>query len=153
MAFSVAISIVKSDENAKDVVQNAFVSAYKRIKSYRKDSKFSTWLYRIVINEALKTQKRSRNRKNLEGAFSEELDTGMQAPEVTIRLDAETRKNEIQNVLSKMKAKEALVMKLHYLHEMSVADVSTSTGFTLSNVKVLLHRARKNFRILYDQFN
>jgi len=52
-AFTIAIGIVKNEENAEEVVQDAFIRAFKHIAKFKKTSKFSTWLYRIVYNTAL----------------------------------------------------------------------------------------------------
>lgn len=52
LAFSVAISGVKNEFTAADVVQESFVRAFENLKSFRGDSKFSTWFFRIVINES-----------------------------------------------------------------------------------------------------
>ncbi len=54
LAFSVAFSVVKNEFTAAEVVQESFVKAYENLKSFKGESKFSTWLYRIVINESFK---------------------------------------------------------------------------------------------------
>ena len=53
-AYAVAISIVKSEDKAKDVVQESFIQAYNALSSFKSKSKFSTWLYRIVVNKSLR---------------------------------------------------------------------------------------------------
>ena len=58
MAFSVAVSVLKSEFEAKDTVQESFIIAFRKLKSFKGNSKFSTWFCRIVINEALKQAKK-----------------------------------------------------------------------------------------------
>lgn len=53
MAFTVAFRIVNNTADAEEVVQDAFVKAYTSLHTFRQDSKFSTWLYKIVVNTAL----------------------------------------------------------------------------------------------------
>jgi RNA polymerase sigma factor (sigma-70 family) len=60
MAFTLAYRILDNREDAEEVVQDAFVKAYEHLGDFRKKSKFSTWLYRIVYNTAVT---RTRNRK------------------------------------------------------------------------------------------
>lgn len=63
------------------------------------------------------------------------------------------RKMEIKKTMNLMKPKEALMLKLHYLHEESIIEIEKITGFSKSNIKVLLHRARKSFLALSVQHN
>ena len=53
MAFSIAYRVVNNKEDAEEVVQDAFLKAFKSLDKFRRDSKFSTWFYRIVVNTAL----------------------------------------------------------------------------------------------------
>ncbi len=61
MAFSIAISIVKDEFLAQEVSQDAFIKAYKALSSFNHKSKFSTWFYRIVVNEAFMNLKKRKN--------------------------------------------------------------------------------------------
>ena len=54
LAYSVAVSIVKNEVEAEEVVQEAFIKAYKNLSSLKEKSSFKTWFYRILINEAFK---------------------------------------------------------------------------------------------------
>ena len=61
-------------------------------------------------------------------------------------LDNLERIKMITIVLIHMKPKEALTLKLHYLHELSLKEIHDTTGFSISNIKTLLFRARKSFK-------
>ena len=66
MLFSHLMSMLSHKENAKDVLQNTFLKAWKYLDSFKSDSKISTWLYRIASNEALTyLKKNSRKRKEI----------------------------------------------------------------------------------------
>ncbi len=54
-AFSVAFSVLRNQLFTEDVVQEAFIKAYKKIDTYRGDAAFSTWLMRIVVNSTLRS--------------------------------------------------------------------------------------------------
>ena len=60
MAFSIALKIVRIREDAEEIVQDAFIKAYQKLSSFRKDAKFSTWLYRIVYNAAISHTRKRR---------------------------------------------------------------------------------------------
>jgi len=61
IAFSVAFSVVKDEFTAADAVQESFIKAFENLKSFRGDSKFSTWFIRIVINESFKTIQKKKS--------------------------------------------------------------------------------------------
>lgn len=153
MAYSLALSMVKNHTDAEDVVQNAFVQAYKSIRSFRKESKFSSWFYKIVVNESLKYIKRNKNKDYffVEEGQAKQMETSFKTAEEA--LDLREKKALIEKALLYMKPKEALVLKMHYLHELSIKEIHESTNFSLSNVKVLLFRARKNFSKYYSILN
>ena len=59
MAYHIAIQVVRNNEDAEEIAQDAFLKAYQSIKSFKGESKFSTWFYRIVYNLAIsKTRKK-----------------------------------------------------------------------------------------------
>src|SRR5665647_2348730 len=60
MAFSIAFRIINNKEDAEEIVQDSFLRAFKSLKKFRFDSKFSTWFYRIVVNNSLSKLKREK---------------------------------------------------------------------------------------------
>ncbi len=149
LAYSIAASIVKNQDDAKDVVQNAFIRSYKSIRSFKQESKFSSWLYRIVINEALAFNK--KNKRTFDHVSIEDANGVIDSEfnQADIQLEAKEVKLKVNSVLQNLKPKEALIMNLHYLQEMSLKEIEESTGYTISNIKVLLYRGRKSFMKLY----
>lgn len=153
MAFSIAISITKQENSAREVVQNAFVQVFKSLKSFKGESLFSTWLHRVVVNESLKFI-----RKNKRERFKIELDdtiaiTFSAENDALSSIEVEEKKEEIKRVMLRLKPKERLVLTLFYLKEFSHAEISESTGFSINNVKILLHRARKSFAAAFRLLN
>src|SRR5579862_2101259 len=67
LAFAIAIRILQNEQDAEEAVQDAFVQAFRKIKSFRGESRFSTWLYSIVVNLSLtRARKRKRHYADLE---------------------------------------------------------------------------------------
>jgi len=149
LVYSIAISMVKDDADTKDVVQNVFVQAFKSLKTFKKESKFSTWLYKITVNESLKFLSKNKRWGNYKTMPVENEDTSAIFNEAVHSIDLSEKKEAIQSTLKKMKPKEALVLKLFYLQELSLSEMKEITGFELSNLKVLLHRGRKSFMKFY----
>jgi len=141
MAFSIAVSVVKDEFTAQEVVQDAFVKAFHHIRSFSKRSSFSTWFYRIVTNEALM---RLRKMKKEIIAFTADLTVEVMDENALASLKEEEQHYLVNEALQKLPAKESLALRLFYLQEESVKEVCEITGWSESNTKTILHRARKN---------
>ncbi|MFD2595142.1 RNA polymerase sigma factor [Sphingobacterium griseoflavum] len=141
MAFSIASSILKDQFSAEEVVQCAFIKAYKNIKTFKHNSKFSTWFYRIVVNEAFMYLKKKKKYINI---TYEELDTEVLDEDQFNAIKQEEQNLLIQEGLNRLNANESLALRLFYLDEQHIKEIVVITGWSESNVKTLLHRGRKN---------
>jgi RNA polymerase sigma-70 factor (ECF subfamily) len=148
MAFTIANKIVRSREDAEEIAQDAFIKAYQSLRSFKGDSKFSTWLYRIVYNAAISHTRRKKQdviqldervvSDTTEDEIFENLDT----------LDAELQSKLVNEAINNLPADESAIVTLFYLKENTIDDISQITGLSVSNVKVKLFRIRKK---LYDE--
>ncbi len=143
MAFSIAFRIVNNREDAEEIVQDSFLRAYKSLGKFRGDSKFSTWFYRIVVNNAL-----SRKKKDTEEA--NEVDISMVTDDAVYSVESaykslarEDQKKFIELALGKLSMEDRLLLTLYYLSESSIDEISAITGIAIENIKMKLHRARK----------
>jgi RNA polymerase sigma-70 factor (ECF subfamily) len=141
MAFSIAVSVVKDEFIAEEVVQDAFLKAFKGLKSFNRRSKFSTWFYRIVTNEALMQLKKMKKEIVIQHS---EYDNDVEDEGLLLSLQEHEQAYLINEALKKIPPKESLVLRLFYLQEESIKEVCEITGWTEANAKVMLHRARKH---------
>lgn len=148
-AWRLAVYICKEEELAKDAVQVAFLSAYKYLYAFRKESSFKTWLLRIVKNESVHLCKLEHRYADLDEA------TALEQEPIYISIDAQLNKKEqkawIEAILGQLKDKESVVLKLFYLEELTIKEVAAILEMKENNVKVVLHRARKSFRTIAEQ--
>jgi RNA polymerase sigma-70 factor (ECF subfamily) len=147
MAFAVAMSVVKQEADARDAVQQAFLQAFTGLASFKGNAAFSTWLCRIVINEALRIVRRSHKSKEAEWS-GDVPDASMAVNEALANLQREDRARVIRQVFARMPPKEALVLHLFYLEDYSVKETAYCTSLTTNHVKVLLSRGRNRFYAL-----
>jgi len=151
MAYSMAMSVVKDDLIAREVIQASFVLAYINLSSFKGKSKFSTWLYRIVINEAFKVKKKEGRNIIIFGDLS--VFNISESDDLTKKIDEDEQKYYINKAMEMLSSKESLILRLFYLEDNSIDDISDITGWTNSYIKVILHRARINMsRILISNF-
>lgn len=141
--FNIAWRILRNREDAEEVAQDSFIKAFKAIDSFKYQSKFSTWLYRITFNNAIS---RTRQRKFFQEEINEEitesndLSVGADGLENLNRLD---RRNILRNAMEKLSKEESLLISLYYYQENSMAEVAGIVGLDENLVKVKIHRARK----------
>jgi len=148
MAYSIAVSVVKDEFIAEEVVQEAFINAFKGLKSFNKQSKFSTWFYRIVTNEAFKKLKKQKKEVV---SFVEDYRDEIVDESILLNLQEEEQTYYIQEALKKLSPNESLILRLFYLQEASIKEVGDITGWSESKVKVTLFRARKNMYLVFNQ--
>lgn len=151
MAMTIAYRVCGNIQDAEDIVQNAFVKTYHNLHTFKSDSKFSTWFYRIVYNTAITETKSTvynveyvdYNQINTQDTYSD-LDTLCQ-------IEEKERLTLLNTALEKIPKDESVLLTLFYLEEQSIKEISKITSLTESNVKVKLHRARKQMAIMLTQ--
>lgn len=142
LAFSVAVSVVKNEFDAEEVVQEAFIKAYQNLSSLKERSNFKTWFCRILINEAFKRLHKMGKEVVLEAI--ENLCMVEDASETFRGLNQEEQTTLVSESLKKIPARESLSLQLFYLEGNNIDQISNLTGWSEANVKVILHRARKH---------
>ena len=138
-AFTVALRILNSREEAEEAAQDAFVRAYNALATFNREAKFSTWLYRIVVNCALTVQqKRKMKTEDLENA---KILRG--SNDVADALKQKEQRHFIERALKLLSPDDVTMITLFYLKENSLEEIAESIGIETNTVKVKLHRARK----------
>ncbi|MCJ0742217.1 RNA polymerase sigma factor [Pedobacter montanisoli] len=141
LSISLAVSVVKDEFVAEEVVQDAFINAFRGIKNFKFKSKFSSWFYRIVLNEAFRRLKKMQKEiVDFRHSYDEEIADESEV----LTLQQNEQVHLINEALKLLPARESLVLRLFYLQEESIKEVAAITGWTEIYIKVTLHRARKN---------
>lgn len=147
MAFNIALKIVRHREDAEEIAQDAFVKVYQSLRSFKGDSKFSTWLYRIVYNAAIShTRKRHQDFVPIDDRVMGDT-TEDEILEDLDRVDSDQQAVLVNKAIDRLPPDDSALVTLFYMEENSIEDISQITGLSVSNVKVKLHRIRKK---LYD---
>ncbi len=149
MGYTVALSVVKDSFMAQEVVQDSFIKVYKNLSAFGSRSSFRTWFYRIVVNEALM---RLQKEKNKIVSYVEDVPADEADETPLVALKEEGQRWLINEALQRLAPRESLVLRLFYLQEESIKGVCEITGWTESNTKVLLHRARKSLFLIMKEF-
>lgn len=141
-SLSLACSILKNQVVAEDAVQTAFIKVYQKMHTFKQWSKFSTWLYRIVVNTSYNILKQQKKYVEIETGETLRIETEGEHNDTPL-MQQEKRKY-ICLALNDLNPDEALVLRLFYLYEYKISEIQKITGFSNSKIKVNLHRGRKN---------
>lgn len=143
MVFTLTIRIVKNREEAEEVSQDVFVKAYKNLKNFKGDSKFSTWIYKIAYYASLDVLKRNKRQISSENIDAiKERDLGNTDDSLKLLHDRE-RKQIINDALLKLKEDERVIITLYYFEELPIKEISKVVDLSEDNIKIKLFRSRK----------
>ncbi len=147
--YSLSIKMLRNPQDAEDVLQDTFLRAYRGLKSFKGNSTFSTWIYRITANSALmKLRKKQLPTVSIEDA--DERDAPINIPDwapgpVEQLLNQETRE-AMQDAIESLPAEFGQVFVLRDVEGLSNADVAEILDLSVAAVKSRLHRARLKVR-------
>ncbi len=150
--YTLALRLTSHEEDARDVVQEAYLRAWKGLPRFRGDSQFTTWLYRITANAAFTHgQKRRRHRTSNLDDVDEPTDV---RPESSPELVAEARAGleDVAAALQQLPERLRQVVVLKDVYELSHEAIAQEAGISVAAAKVRLHRGRKRLRdLLYER--
>lgn len=143
LVFALAIRMLKHREEAEEVSQDTFIKVYKSLDSFKGDSKFSTWIYRVAYNSCL-----DRIKKNKKEYLNVAIDdyTEHQIKSIDNALDAlisDERKEVIKECLDLLPPDDSALLTLYYFEDLSLDEIAKIVNLTSNNVKVKLFRSRK----------
>lgn len=151
-AFTMLKRMLKNEFEAEEVLMDCFLKAYNRLSTFKFESKFSTWFYRIVYNSAL--TKLSSAKRKIENEMSSVDDFHfLQSSYNADDLVREDLSVLIKMIVNELPPKNAAVVSMFYLEEMSTEEISEVLLISVSNVKVLLHRSRNLLREIIEKRN
>lgn len=147
--FRATRAILKNDAEAEDAMQEAYLSAYRHLSDFRGTARFSTWLLRIAVNEALHRRKRARPHEPLDenDSMSEDvMGNGPRSPE-TITVDRELAR-AVEAAIDALPEPFRVVFVLRAVQQLSAAEVAEALGIPEETVKTRLHRARMRIQAM-----
>jgi RNA polymerase sigma-70 factor (ECF subfamily) len=153
--YNTVYRLVGNAEDAQDVVQEAFLSAYQSLGSFKGDAQFFTWLYRIAVNTAISLRRKQRSAvavrtgKSLAGG-PEPLDTSdFSRPEHSLERAEQGRR--IQEALSRLSPEHRTVLVLKDMDGHRYEEMAEMLHVPIGTIRSRLHRARLELRELLQR--
>jgi RNA polymerase sigma-70 factor (ECF subfamily) len=144
--YTLAYRLTGNEEDARDVVQEAYLRAFRGLRRFRGDAQFSTWMYRITANcAATQLGKRARHRHD-------ELDEATSVADVhpdrdpQLRADADDLRGRLRVALDELPPGLRAVVVLRDVYDLPHEAIAAELGISESAAKVRLHRARNRLR-------
>jgi RNA polymerase sigma-70 factor, ECF subfamily len=151
--YRLAKNITRHDEDAEDVLQDAFLKAYEHLDRFEGNSKFYTWLVRIAVNEALMKLRKRKTDKTV--PLDEPVDIGedIMQREIAVwddnpeqQYSGEEMKKILEEALDTLKPDFRTVFTLRDIEELSTEETAAALGISIAAVKSRLLRARLALR-------
>jgi RNA polymerase sigma-70 factor, ECF subfamily len=151
--FNLIYRMIGNREEAEDIAQDVFITVFKSVDTFRGESKFSTWLYRIAANHCKNRMKYLGRRHHKDtGVLDEEAERAMassQPSATTPHIDGPDRVLEglqleklVQEGIALLDEEHRMLVVLRDVEDLSYQEISTITGLPEGTVKSRLHRAR-----------
>lgn len=140
--FRFAYRMLGDRSEAEDAVQETFVRVYKAIPAYRPGGYFSSWIYRITLNECRRRHRSRRVSLPLEAAPQT-----AQGPDPQQSVMTGERNRQLRRAVDALPEHYRIVMALFYFEELSVVEISRTIDVSVSAVKVRLHRGRERLAV------
>jgi RNA polymerase sigma-70 factor, ECF subfamily len=152
--FARAFSMMRNEDDAVDLSQEAWVKGWQRLKQFQGESSFATWMTRIVINlclDQLRRQKRHRT-ESIEGMDEESGGVERQMPVVTVnpteRLERGELRKKIDGAMGKLSEEHRTVLVLHEFEEMEYKEIAKTVDCSIGTVMSRLFYARRKMAAL-----
>ena len=159
--YRMIMRIVQDEDEAKSVMQETFLQAYKRLGTFRRESKFSTWLYAIGLNLARATLRKLKRYDALEdnqidklqpafmnGMYVDSYET-WNPQKIAERTE---RKDLVHKAIEQLPADYKTIVTLRDIEELSTTEVAKALDISEGAVRVRLHRARQALRNVLDNY-
>jgi RNA polymerase sigma-70 factor (ECF subfamily) len=142
--FSVINRMIDNEERAEELTYETFLRAFKNLKSFRGDAKFSSWLYRIAVNLALGERARKKIEQVSLDAIGGLSSNPATSPEYVYQnlFYGEV----IDQALAQLPARYALALRLFYLRGLGYVEIAEAMKIPIGTVKTYLHRGKRALR-------
>ena len=144
--YTLAYRLTGNQEDARDVVQDTYLRAFKGLKRFRGDAQFSTWIYRITSNCASTHMAKGRRQRHDDLDANDSLIDERPDFDPESRADAALLRGRLEAALERLPSKLRSVVVLRDIYDLPHEEIADQLGITEAAAKVRLHRARRKLR-------
>ena len=149
--YNAVLRVVDTAEDAADVVQDAFLNAYQSLNSFKGDSEFFTWLYRIAFNAAISLRRRKKAVLSFDGGDARVATEPVDPADYTrpgVALERSEEDAQLLAALNRLSPEHRMVLVLKDLEGQKYEDIAEVLDVPIGTIRSRLHRARMELRDL-----
>lgn len=157
-AYNIAIRYLKNEDDAMDALQESFIKIFRHLNSFKEDSRFDTWVYRIVVNTCNDMLRKNSNQKITDSIFrtEDEKETVIEIPDTTGSpeevFDKKEKTEHIISCLDRLNQEQKEIIVLRDIHGFSYDEISEILDCSIGTVKSRINRSRLRLReVLLEQ--
>ena len=148
MVYNVAYRMLGDGDAAKDISQESFIAAYGGLKTFKKEAKFSSWLYSIVLNKCRDYLRQVKENIPIDDISDIKPCSGI-SPEQCA--SDHQSKDMLQQALDSLSAEYREVLVLKHIEELDYQEISAITGTSVAALKVRAHRGREMLKKILEK--
>lgn len=158
LVFNTVLGIVQNETEAEDLTQDVFIKVFENISSFKGQSKFSTWLYRIATRTALDHLRSRKRKKRFGSVFSMMGNAKNESDELPdfqhpgVSLDNKERSKILFKAISRLPENQKAAFILNKMEGLSYREISEVLNTTVSAVESLISRANGNLRKQMEEY-
>lgn len=157
-AYNIALRYLKNEDDALDALQESFIKIFRHLNSFKEDSRFDTWVYRIVVNTCNDMLRKNSNQKITDSIYKTEDDKEavIDIPDVSGSpekvFEQKLNTEHIMSCLEKLNQEQKEIIVLRDIHGFSYDEISEILSCSIGTVKSRINRSRLRLReILLEQ--
>jgi RNA polymerase sigma-70 factor (ECF subfamily) len=152
--YNTVYRVLHNAEDAADATQEVFLNVYQALGSFKGDSEFFTWLYRIAFNTAISHKRRRKPTRSIDGDGSQTISLEPADKSVDVAPDAaqERREDEqtLMNAIAQLSIEHRIILVLKDIEGRKYEEIAEISGIPVGTVRSRLHRARLELRMLLN---
>lgn len=142
--FALTNKMIQNSADAEDITQEIFVKVYFSLSKYRKESSFSTWIYRITYNTII-----SKLRKKKTLIYKDDIDYSIKEIDDSEeskfdKIITEEKYIKLENALENLKPEDRFILLAFYKENKKISEIADITNQSIANIKVKLFRIKKS---------
>jgi RNA polymerase sigma-70 factor (ECF subfamily) len=149
--YNVAFRVVGNKEDAQEVVQEVFLTVHQKLKEFRFQSSFKTWIYRVTANQAINMAKKTSKTKNKTFEYDEQVHPVAVAADVEAKIEKEHQEGLIEELLNSINPDQRACVVLRNIEGLSYEEIATTLKLNINTVRTRLKRAREKMLLLKKQ--
>ncbi len=149
--YNVAFRVVGNKEDAQEVTQEVFLTVYNKLKEFRFESSFKTWVYRITVNHAINMAKKTARTRNKTTVYNEQMEPLALPSDIEAKVEKEYNDEIIEDLLNAVNLDQRACIVLRNIEGLSYEEIAKSLNININTVRSRLKRAREKLLAVRKQ--